>query len=124
MTKLETMSEWYERKYGEPLEYIEDLHEFASKNKLLNAYAKLPAPARTVIRRTKKEIKNTFTDKDTGKVRKGRLAAYAIGSAIPGPGGLAVLAGFRGYDEYKNRKNKAKLKESFYYCKEDFEKLR
>ena len=47
MTKLETMTEWYERKYGEPLEYIEDLYADStpkcnSSDKKLLYYSNFP----------------------------------------------------------------------------------
>ena len=94
----------------------ENLTEFASNSKLLNAYSKLPDKVRSGIRSTKKEVKSTVINKDTGKVRKGALAAIGGSMLVPIPGAGALgFAGVKGYDKWKARRNN----ESYYFSEVD-----
>jgi len=102
MTKIDTPQEWLDKQYDKYQRYV---NEVTSSNKILKAYSKLPEPARNVIRKTKKEAKSMFTDKDTGKIRKGRVATWAAANIVPVPGAsMAVLGGYKAYDKWKARK--------------------
>ena len=94
--KITTIQEWYDE---QSQEYEEYLNEFKS-NKILNAYSKLPTPARNFIRKTKKEVKSSVINKNTGKIRPGATAVIVGSHLVPLPGaGLAGFASVKGYDK-------------------------